>query len=137
MDIDLHKYIGYTVFLVAVCNLILAMSSARKEALAAKMMQGTHAAFIWVGRLEILAGIGLVANYKDVWLTSQMGYCWQAWVSILLWGPVEVVAKRMIRPDLDVIQDGGEASSRLATGAGIQLVVMLVIFGLMHTINPG
>ena len=51
---------------------------------------------------------------------------------LLLWAPVEIAAKRMISPELDGVVDGGAGSSRLMVGSAIQLVVIVLIYGLMQ-----
>ena len=133
----LHMYLGYAIFLAAVCNMGMALSVARSDASMARVMHWTHSVgILWLGRLELLVGIGMVARFRDVYLSSAMDYTWQGWAAILLWAPVEIMAKRKIKPDLDVIQDGGQASSNLAIGAGIQLLAVTAIFGLMHSIIP-
>ena len=137
MEKTLHMVLGNTIFFAAVCNMILALSVARSDATMARVMKWSHSVgVVWAGRLVILMGIGMVMRFKGVYLSSAMGFAWQGWVSILLWAPVEIMAKRMVRPDLDVVMDGGDASSRLAMGSGIQLLVVTVIIGLMHSITP-
>ena len=137
LEENLHKFLGYTVFLVAVFDMGMVMTSARTEAMMARIVGWAHnIGLIWLGRLEILVGIGMLMRSREVYLDSALGYAWPAWVSLLLWGLVEVMAKRKIKPELQVVQDGGKASSHLVKGAGVQLLVVTVIFGLMHTIVP-
>ena len=137
LEENLHKFLGYTVFLVAVFNMGMVMTSARSEATMARIVGWAHSiGLIWLGRLGLLVGIGMIMRHRDLYLSSAFGYAWPAWVSLLLWGLVEVMAKRKIKPELQVVQDGGEASSQLVKGAGVQLLVMTIIFGLMHTIVP-
>ena len=52
-------------------------------------------------------------------------------VSILLWGPVEVMAKRFVVPELDLLQAGASKSNKLTIGVVVQLVCIICIFGLM------
>jgi hypothetical protein len=131
----LHMILGNTIFLVAVCNMVLALSVARSDATMARVMKWCHTVgVLWFGRLVILMGVGMVMRYQGVYLSSAMGYAWQGWLSIALWGPVEIMGKRMVAPDLAVVSDGGDASTRLAIGTGIQLVLITAIIGLMHTI---
>jgi hypothetical protein len=132
----LHLILGNTIFFAAVCNMILALSVARSDATMARVMKWSHSiGVLWTGRLVILLGIGMVMRYRGVYLSSAMGHVWQGWISIALWAPVEIMGKRMVTPDLAVVSDGGDASSRLAIGSGIQLLVVTVIIGLMHSIT--
>lgn len=136
MDIELHKIAGYAIFLIAVSNMALALTVAKSDASMAKVMRLLERfGVIWLGRLEILMGLGVVMHFKAAYLTSDFGYAWQVWVSILLWGPVEVVSKRLIGPELLIVEDGGQGSGRLTSGAGVQLLIITAIFGLMHTVS--
>jgi hypothetical protein len=58
----------------------------------------------------------------------------QPWVlaGLLLWAPVEIAAKRLISPELEDVVDGGVGSSRLMMGAALQLVIIVLIYGLMQ-----
>ena len=136
VDIELHKIFGYAIFLVAVSNMALALTVAKSDASMARIMRRLQRfGVIWLGRLEILMGLGVVMHFKAVYLVADMGYAWQGWVSILLWGPVEVVSKRLIGPELLIVEDGGQGSGRLTSGAGVQLLIITAIFGLMHAIS--
>ena len=135
MEKTLHMILGNALFLIAVLNMILALSLARSDAAMSKLMKWSHSlGLLWVGRLVLLIGIGRVISESGYYLSSVANFTWQGWVAILLWAPVEIVGKRHVVPDLAVVQDGGQASSRLGLGAGIQLVMITAIIGLMHSI---
>ena len=88
-------------------------------------MKISNSIVLWGGRLNILFGVYLLyAKYSFAPL-------WWAWSALLLWGPVEVVSKRMIKPDLEYFLDGGQSSKKLAIGFTIELLIVAIIFGMM------
>jgi len=129
--LHLHKSLAYLVFLVALADVVLALTKARTDARMAGMLRWTHGVgLMWGGRLTLICGIAyaLVAGYPLA--------TWWLWVSLLLWGPMEVVGKRLVGPEVQTVRDGGQASGRLLSGAGIQLVCVVIIFALM-SVRPG
>jgi hypothetical protein len=126
MDIvGLHKHLAYLLFLASMVNLAMAMSAGRAKSIAS-VLKWTHAVgVLHLGRLTIV--LGLAAVHLAGWpLTT-----WWLWVSLLLWGPVEAVGKKLVKADLAVIAAGGQATRGLVKGTAIQLICILVIFGLM------
>ena len=81
------------------------------------------------GRINII--IGAIFWYKlgfsDIGL---VGNLW-ALISLLLWGVVEVLGKRMVIEDLLFVLDGAPTSKNLIVGVSLQLLLMIIIFALM------
>lgn len=129
--LHLHKSLAYLVFLVALADVVLALTRARTDPRMAGMLRWTHGVgLMWGGRLTLLCGIGY---------SVASGYplaTWWLWVSLLLWGPMEAVGKRLVGPEIQAVRDGGQASGRLLSGVGIQLVCVVIIFALM-SVRPG
>lgn len=122
----LHRTLGYLVFFLSLANVVLALTKARTDARAARLMDQVHRfGLLMAGRLNVVIGIATLAVVGWPWMT------WWAWAGLLLWAPVEVVNKRLIAPELAIARDGGTASTRLVAGAAIELVVIVAIFGLM------
>ena len=57
----------------------------------------------------------------------------QGWLlsGLVGWAVIEVVAKRMVKPEIEAAQAGDMASGQLIGGAVIELLVVAVVFGLM------
>lgn len=128
--VHLHKSLAYLIFLATLLDLVLALTKARSDARMAKVMHWVHTVGVMgAGRLTLVVGLGMMfagpQPLTQVW----------PWIGILLWGPIEVAAKRMIKPEIQTVRDGGQGSGRLAGGAALQLLCIVVIFGLM-TVRP-
>ncbi len=122
-----HKTLAYAIFLVALVNLVLATSKGRTDPTMAKVLHWTHTAgLLMAGRLNIV--VGFVLWFLMGMSTTGTIYLW---ISLILWGPIEVASKRMVKPEVALVQDGGQGSSRLVMGTAIELVCIVVIFGLM------
>ena len=89
-----------------------------------------HNIVLWGGRLNLLLGIGMLVH-RFPGMDQILGYWW-AWSALILWGPVEVLAKKKIKPDLQYLRDGGQSSKNLLIGTGCQLLLVAVIFGMMQ-----
>jgi hypothetical protein len=122
----LHRSLAYLVILSALIGMILAVLGAGKKPGLANLMSKTHKfGLMMTGRLVYVLGFANVvlgghsfANHTII-------------AGIILWIPMEVVAKRMVKPELADVLDGGRAGGKLMAGAAIQLLVMVVTFGLM------
>ncbi len=125
--LHLHRTLGYAVFFIALVNLGLALSVARTDPRAARVLNALHKfGLLMAGRLNIVLGFALWFMLPQYTVAT-----WWIWVSLLLWGPVEAVAVRMVKPEVALVQDGGTGSGRLLGGATLQLLIIVAIFGLM------
>lgn len=125
--LHLHRTLGYVVFVVALVDLVLVLTKARTDARVAKTLGIVHTAgLMMAGRLNLLIGIALLVMMPQ-WSMAT----WWAWLGLVLWIPIEVVNKRMVKPEIEVAKDGGTASTRLTLGAALELVLIVTIFGLM------
>jgi len=123
----LHTNLAHLLVLFALVGMMLAvLGAAKKPALAGIMAKNHKFGVLMLGRLIYVAGFGLAfaAGHS---LT-------QPWIAagILLWGAVEVAGKRLVKPELDGVVEGGVSSGRLMAGAAIQLVVIVTVYGLMQ-----
>ncbi len=124
--LHLHKALAYLMFLVALADVILALTAARSDPRAANVLRWAHTlGLLMAGRVSLVVGLTLWVQ-----LPYGVGTPW-IWLSLLLWGPIEVAAKRLVAPELKAVADGGTASGRLLGGVGIELLCVVLIFGLM------
>jgi len=125
--LHLHRTLGYVVFVVALVDLVLVMTKARSDERFARVLGTLHGiGLLGAGRLNLLVGLAVWAMAEHYPVTT-----WWTWVSLLLWGPVEGAAARLLKPEISLVADGGAGSGRMAAGAAIQLVAVVLIFGLM------
>ncbi len=125
-----HKDIGYLVFVLLVLQFLLVLSGAQKK-------EGMRRALDLIQTVAVRIG-GPLILLAGFYLWHYFAYpvsTWWMWVALLLWGPMEIVGKRMVRPELEASVAGGN-SSKLLLGATLQLIIILAIFGLM-TANAG
>ncbi len=122
-----HSTLAYLMFLVAMGNLLLVLTKGRTDPAFAGWLRWSHSiGILWAGRLNLLLGAGLTFTHE-----SYTSVPWWAAVAVVLWMPVEVLGKRLVKPEVSLVQDGGQASGRLAIGAAGQLIIIAIIFGLM------
>lgn len=125
--LHLHRTLGYVIFLAALVDLVLVLTKARTDARVANVFAKVHTiGVLMAGRLNIVLGLVMMGVLPWVQVSS-----WWAWAGLLLWGPIEVVSKRLVKPEVAVVRDGGTASGRLLMGAAVELVIIVAIFGLM------
>lgn len=125
--LHLHRTLGYLLFFVALLNLVVVITKGRTDPRAAKALRYMHSfGLLAVGRLNLVVGIALWAVSPQWSLAT-----WWAWAGLVLWGPIEAVSKRMVQPEIALVQDGGSGSSQLVLGTAIELVCVVTIFGLM------
>jgi hypothetical protein len=123
----LHTNLAHLLVLFALINMILAVLGAGKKASLASIMAKSHKfGVMMLGRLIYIAGLGLAVvaghSFAQPWILA----------GVLLWGAVEVAGKRLVSPELEGAVNGGPGSGRLMAGAAIQLVVIVLIYGLMQ-----
>ena len=124
-----HSGLAYVVFLVALLNLFFALASGSIGKNSVILLTWNHRILIWGGRINLLVGVlyWMMSGYSTLPLVKQ----WWIIVCILLWGPIEVMAKRFVVPELELLQAGAAKSKRLTIGVVIQLLCIIAIFGLM------
>ena len=119
-----HKSLAYLMFGIALINVVLALMPNRSP----KVLKILHMVLMNTGRLTLLVGL-------SVWMVKWSGApflnMWWAWTALLLWGPIEVLAKRMVKPEIQYLMDGGQSSNKLVKGTVGQLLIVAVIFALM------
>ena len=119
-----HKSLAYLMFGIALINVVLALMPNRSP----KAMKILHMVLMNTGRLTLIVGL-------SVWIVKWSGApvfnMWWGWIALLLWGPIEVLAKRMVMPEIQYLMDGGQSSSKLVKGTVGQLLIVAVIFALM------
>ena len=119
-----HKSLAYLMFGIALINVVLALKPNRSTT-ALKIL---HMVLMNIGRLTLLVGVSL---WMIKWSAAPILNMWWAWSALLLWGPIEVLAKRMVKPEIQYLIDGGQSSSKLIVGTVGQLLIIAVIFALM------
>ena len=119
-----HKSLAYLMFGIALINVVLAL----KPNKSAKSLKILHTVLMNTGRLTLVVGLSL---WILVWSDTPVLDMWWAWSALLLWGPIEVLAKKMVKPEIQYMMDGGQSSSKLVTGTVGQLLIIAVIFALI------
>ena len=104
-----HKSLAYLMFGIALINVVLALMPNRS----AKAMKILHMILMNVGRLTLLVGLSV---WMVKWSGAPIANMWWAWSALILWGPIEVLAKRMVKPEIQYLMDGGQSSSKLGQG---------------------
>ena len=124
-----HSGLAYIVFLAALLNLFFTLASGSLGKNSVPLLTWTHRVLLWGGRVNLLIGgiYWAVGGFMNIPLVQQ----WWILVSVLLWGPIAVMAKRFVVPELDLLQAGASKSNKLTVGVVVQLVCMIGIFGLM------
>lgn len=125
-----HKDLGYLVLALLVLQFLIVLSGGSNKPVLRRALDLIQTVAVRVvGPIILLAGFYL---WHKVGLSVGT---WWIWVSFLLWGPMEIVGKRMVRPALEP-SDSEEKSGKLLLGVTLQLVIIISIFGLM-TANAG
>lgn len=123
----LHTNLAHLLVLCALLNMILAVLGAGKKPSLASIMDKCHRfGVMMLGRLIYVAGLGLAMvtghSFTQLWILA----------GILLWGVVEVAGKRLVGAELGAVVEGGVGSGKLMAGAALQLVAIVVVYGLMQ-----
>lgn len=123
----LHTNLAHLLVLCALLNMILAVLGAGKKQSLASIMDKSHRfGVMMLGRLIYVAGFGLAMVtghlFTQLWILA----------GILLWGVVEVAGKRFVGAELSAVNEGGVGSSKLMIGAALQLLSIVVVYGLMQ-----
>ncbi len=119
-----HMTLAYLMFGFALVNLVLVLMPKKNG----KLIKILHSIVLNVGRLALVLGVSI---WAVKWSGAPILGMWWAWSALLLWGPMEVVAKRFVKPDVEYLLEGGDASSKLTIGMVVELFIVTIIFGLM------
>ena len=125
-----HTGLGNLLLVVSLCNIALVLTVSKNPSALAKIIKLGHNIYLFGGRLNILLGFGLMmmGAYSPANIT---GYWWII-LSVLSWGGVEVVSKRMIKEDLEGVLEGLPPSQKMVLGFVLELIILIVIFACMH-----
>ena len=119
-----HKSLAYLMFGIALINVVLAL----KPNKSVKALKILHTALMNIGRLTLVIGLSL---WMLVWRGTPDINMWWAWLVLLLWGPIEILARKIVKPEIQYLMDGGQFSNKLVTGTVGQLLIIAIIFALM------
>jgi hypothetical protein len=121
----IHKDFGYLVFALLVLQFLIVLSGGAKKPGLRRALDLIQTVSVRIGGpVIILAGFYLW--HKGLYPLAT----WWLWAGFLLWGPMEIVGKRMVRPALEASDSEGK-SAKLLLGASLQLLIILAIFWLM------
>lgn len=123
-----HKGLAYLMFVLALVNVVMTLMPNRNTPTMAKVISILHSIVINIGRIMLVLGLTIwFFRYNHLPFLN----IWWAWSAVFLWGPIEVVSKRMVKPEVTYMLDGGTSTSKLTAGVILELLVIAVIFGLM------
>ena len=123
-----HKGLAYLMFVLALVNVVMTLMPNRNTPTMAKIINVVHSIVVNLGRLMLIVGMSIwIFKWSQVTVLNM----WWAWSALLLWGPIEVVSKRLVKPEVTYMMDGGQSTNKLTIGVIIELLVIAVIFGLM------
>ena len=124
-----HTGLAYLIFVACLVNLALVLSVSKKPASLANVMRWSHQVVLWGGRVNLL--IGAVFWYMAKFYERDLISHWWVVASVLLWGGVEVLGKRMVNADLQFVRDGAPPGKKLLIGVSLQLLIVALIFAMM------
>ncbi len=132
-----HKYLGYLLFLLLLLTAVLVATGATRNPGLARIADRLHRlGAMNLGRLEIVLGVATLAAMADT-----AGAPWwrpSLWAGLLLWGPIEPIAKRLVHAELARACAGEPANrGRLLAGIGLEVVLITAIIGLMTMTRLG
>ena len=120
----LHKHLGYLIFGLLFLQLVLAIAGGGKK-------EGTRRVLDILQTVAVRI-VGPVIVLAGMYLWHTLGYSLTTWwlgISLLLWAPMEIVGKRMIRPALE--ESGVSEGNQLVLGASLQLGIISAIIAVM------
>ena len=126
-----HSGLAYLIFFAALLNLFLGLTAmtAKQASFVSAPLKWSHRILLWGGRFNLL--IGAAYWSQGPWINNDLSSQWWVVLSILLWGPIEVMSKRFVGPEVEYLASGMKPSKRLTVGVGIQLLCITAIFGIM------
>ena len=122
-----HTGLGYLLLVVSLINIALSLSASKNPRTFAKFMRLCHNIYLFGGRANIILGVGMLVMNAGARPATLLGYWWMV-ASVLLWGGAEVAAKRLVKSDLNEVQDGVPPSRNLLTGFLIEFVILVLIY---------
>ena len=122
-----HMGLGYLLLVVALINIALSLSASKTPRVFAKFMRLCHNIYLFGGRANVVLGIVMVIINTGFHYTEFLQYWWIV-TSILLWGVAEVVSKRLVKADLNEVQDGIPPSKNLSIGFCVEFAVLVCIY---------
>lgn len=120
----LHKHLGYLIFGLLFLQLVLAASGGGKK-------EGTRRVLDILQTLSLRI-VGPVVLLAGLYMWHALEYPLTTWwlaLSLVLWAPMEIVGKRMVRPALEDPSVG--EGSQLVIGAALQLGIITAIIAVM------
>jgi hypothetical protein len=123
-----HKGLGQLVFALAVASLLLAFAGAGAKAGPSQMLDRVHRfGLLMVGRLNVIVGLALLFVMHSE--AHRPLFTAAPWLGLLLWGPIEVLGKRLVTAHVRGGPSGEAGKVRL--GTGLQLLIVVLIYGAM------
>ena len=122
-----HQGLGYLLLVVALLNLAISLSKAKNPVTFARFMRLCHQIYLFGGRINLLLGFGMLFINPGLRPQNLIDYWWIL-LSIILWGVAEVVAKRLVKKELNDVVEGIPPSKNLLIGFSIELIVLISIF---------
>jgi len=114
---------GQYLIALPVLLVVLSLVGARvKPGLAKRMGQIHNFGFLMPGRLIYLVGFA-VMYFTGRSITEHF-----ILAGVILWVPIEIVAKRMVKAELAKVAEGGEASAKLTIGVLVECLLIAAIF---------
>ena len=126
-----HSSLAYLIFFAALLNLFLGLTAmtSKQPNFVATPLKWSHRVLLWGGRFNVL--IGAVYWSYGPWISLPLSSQWWVILSVLLWGPIEVMSKRFVGPEVEYLASGVKPGRRLTMGIGVQLLCITAIFGIM------
>lgn len=125
-----HKGLGQLAFALALTGLVLGIGVARGKGGWAPMLDRVHRlGFMMVGRINVVLGLALLAV-----MHSEAGRSLTTlgpWLGLLLWGPIEVLGKRMVTANVRSGPPAAADARKVAIGTGLQFLLIVLIYGAM------
>ena len=125
-----HSGLAHLIFVMALVNTAFALSASNNRIPIATIMKWGHRIVLFGGRLNLFVGMAWLFLGPQFHSRSLLSFWWVL-ASFLLWGGVEVAAKRMVKADLNVVLVGGTPSKSLFWGFVVQLILILGIYAMM------
>jgi len=112
---------------------VLSLAGGRTKATMAKLMGRLHSfGFLMPARLVYVVGIAIFVMSLQTESPRSITEPFIL-VGLILWIPIEIVAKRLVKAELAAVHDGGEASARLTIGVVVEFVLItLIVVAMEH-----